>query len=118
MVDGRLHTNRSLSYGLLLVLGQWPDFWPVLFVQSALTIWLLALTLRAHQFGGRPLLLLAIVAAPSVLTTLPWLSAILLTDIFAGRRARALSPAAAGRRVEQSRTHRSDRVCGGIGGDR
>ena len=82
--DGRLHTNRSISYGLLLVLGRWPDFWPVLFVQSALTIWILALTLRAHRLGGRPLLLLAIVAALSVLTTLPWLTAILLTDIFAG----------------------------------
>jgi hypothetical protein len=82
--DGRLHTNRALPYGLLLVLGQWPDFWPVLFVQSALTIWLLALMLRAHQFGRRPLLLLAVVAALSVLTTLPWLTAILLTDIFAG----------------------------------
>ncbi len=82
--DGRLHTNRAISYGLLLVLGQWPDFWPVLFVQSALTIWLLSLTLRAHQFGRQPLLLLAIIAALSILTTLPWLTAILLTDIFAG----------------------------------
>lgn len=82
--DGRLHTNRSISYGLLLVLGRWPDFWPVLFVQSALTIWILALTLRAHRLGGRPLLLLATVAVLSVLTTLPWLTAILLTDIFAG----------------------------------
>ena len=82
--DGRLHTNRAMPYGLLLVLGQWPDFWPVLIVQSALTIWLLALTLRAHRFGRRPLLLLAVVVALSVLTTLPWLTAILLTDIFAG----------------------------------
>lgn len=82
--DGRLHTNRSISYGLLLVLGRWPDFWPVLFVQSALTIWILALTLRAHRLGKRPLLLLATVAMLSVLTTLPWLTAILLTDIFAG----------------------------------
>ena len=82
--DGRLHTNRSMPYGLLLVLGQKPDFWPVLIVQSTLTIWVLALTLRAHRLGNRPLLLLAIVAALSVLTTLPWLTAILLTDIFSG----------------------------------
>jgi hypothetical protein len=82
--DGRLHTNRSMPYGLLLVAGQRPDFWPVLIVQSALTIWLLALTLRAHRLGNRPLLLLAIVVALSVFTTLPWLTAILLTDIFAG----------------------------------
>ena len=82
--DGRLHTNRSMPYGLLLVLGQKPDFWPVLIVQSTLTIWVLALTLRVHRLGNRPLLLLAIVAMLSVLTTLPWLTAILLTDIFSG----------------------------------
>jgi hypothetical protein len=82
--DGRLHTNRSAPYGLLLVAGRWPDFWPVLIVQSVLTVWVLALSLRAHRLGGRPLLLLAIVAALCFLTTLPWLTAILLTDIIAG----------------------------------
>jgi hypothetical protein len=82
--DGRLHTNRSAPYGLLLVAGQWPDFWPVLVVQSALTIWVLALSLRAHGLGGRPLLLLATIAALCAFTTLPWLTAILLTDIFSG----------------------------------
>ena len=82
--DGRLHTNRSAPYGLLLVAGKWPDFWPVLIVQSALTFWMLALTLRAYRLGGRPLLLLAIIAVLCLLTTLPWLTAILLTDIFAG----------------------------------
>ena len=82
--DGRLHTNRSALYGLLLVAGKWPDFWPVLMVQSALTIWMLALTLRAHRIGVRPFLLLAIVGVLCALTTLPWLTAILLTDIFAG----------------------------------
>ncbi len=82
--DGRLHTNRSAPYGLLLVAGKWPDFWPVLIVQSALTVWILALTMRAHRLGGRPLLLLAIVTVLCLMTTLPWLTAILLTDIFAG----------------------------------
>ena len=101
--DGRLHINRSAPYGLLLVAGQWPDFWPVLLVQSALTIWVLALTLRAHGLGGRPLLLLGIVTVLSIFTTLPWLTAVLLTDIFSGLgRARALSPAAARRRAEQA----------------
>ncbi len=73
-----------MPYGLLLVLGQRPDFWPVLLAQAALTVWLLALTLRAHGLGQRPLLLLGMIAALSVLTTLPWLTAILLTDIFSG----------------------------------
>ncbi|MGH6726111.1 MAG: hypothetical protein ACREB8_06155 [Pseudolabrys sp.] len=88
--DGRLHINRSAPYGLLLVAGQEPDFWPVLLLQSALTVWVLALTLRAHRFGNRPLLLLAMIAALSIFTTLPWLTAILLTDIFAGLAVLAL----------------------------
>jgi hypothetical protein len=82
--EHKLEINRSVPYGFLLVAGQWPDFWPVLVVQSALTIWVLARTLRAHDLGDRPLLLLTIVAALCLLTTLPWLTAILLTDIFAG----------------------------------
>jgi hypothetical protein len=82
--DHLLAINRPVPYGLLLVAGRWPDFWPVLIVQSALTVWVLALTLRAHRIGQRPLLLLGIVAALCVLTTLPWLTTILLTDIFAG----------------------------------
>jgi hypothetical protein len=82
--DHRLAVNRPVPYGLLLVAGQWLDFWPVLVVQSALTIWVLGLMLRAHKLGGRPMLLLGLIAALSVFTTLPWLTAILLTDIFAG----------------------------------
>lgn len=88
--DGRLHINRSVPYGLLLVLGQRPDFWPVLIVQSLLTVWVLALTLRAHGFGGRPLLLLGAVTVLSIVTTLPWLTAVMLTDIFSGLAVLAL----------------------------
>jgi len=88
--DGRLHINRSAPYGLLLVAGQAPDFWPVVLVQSALTVWVLALTLRAYGFGNRPLLLLATIATLSIFTTLPWLTAVLLTDIFAGLAVLAL----------------------------
>ena len=88
--DGRLHTNRSAPYGLLLVLGQRPNFWPVVLVQSALTIWVLALMLRVHGLGARPLLLLGIVTVLSIFTTLPWLTAVLLTDIFSGLAVLAL----------------------------
>src|SRR5471030_1507351 len=56
----------------------------LLLLQAAATLWLVAGTLRAHGLGKRPLLLLGIIAALSVATTLPWLTAILLTDIFAG----------------------------------
>jgi hypothetical protein len=88
--DGQLRISRSVPYGLLLVAGQRPNFWPVLIVQSALTIWVVALTLRAHRLGGRPFTMLAIIAALCLLTTLPWLTAILLTDIFAGTGVLAL----------------------------
>ena len=46
--------------------------------------------MRAHGFGGRPLLLLGIVTALSIFTTLPWLTAVLLTDIFSGLAVLAL----------------------------
>jgi hypothetical protein len=88
--EGELLTNRSAPYGLLLIVGQRPDFWPVLIVQSLLTVWVLALTLRAHGFGGRPLLLLGVVTVLSVFTTLPWLTAVLITDIFSGLAVLAL----------------------------
>lgn len=81
--EGYLVPSRSTVYGLFLTLLSWADFWPVVIVQSALTVWVLALMLRALGFGGRPLLLPGVTAALCLFTTLPWLSAILLTDIFA-----------------------------------
>ena len=82
--EGTLVPSRAVVYGLILNAGSPLAFWPVLLVQSALTVWILALVLRAHGFGRRPLLLLGVIAALSLLTTLPWLTAILLTDIFCG----------------------------------
>ena len=38
----------------------------MLLLQAALTVWIVALTLRAHGLGGRPLLLLGVIAALSV----------------------------------------------------
>ena len=78
-------------------------FWPVLLLQAALTVWVLALMLRAHGFGRRPLLLLGIVAALSVFTTLPWLTAHPAhRHLRRARRARALSAAAARRRAARA----------------
>jgi hypothetical protein len=79
-----LVASRSTVYGLFLVILARPDFWPVVIAQSLLTVWMLALVLRALGFGGRPLLLLGVTAALAVLTTLPWIAGILLNDIFAG----------------------------------
>ena len=88
--EGYLVPSRAVVYGLMLVAGAPLAFWPVLLLQSAATVWMLALTLRAHGLGRRPLLLLAVVAALSLLTTLPWLTSILLTDIFCGLAVLAL----------------------------
>jgi len=82
--EGILVISRATPYGLLLNVSAPLAFWPVLLLQSALTVWVAALTLRAHGLGRRPMLLLGVIAALSVATTLPWLTAILLTDIFCG----------------------------------
>ena len=82
--EGTLVPSRAVVYGLILTAGVPLSFWPVLLAQSALTVWVIGLMLRVHGLGGRPLLLLGSIAALSVFTTLPWLTAILLTDIFCG----------------------------------
>ena len=82
--EGYLVPSRPGAYGLMLAAGVFLQFWPVLLVQAALTIWVLALLLRCLGFGAQPLMLLATVSLLSVATSLPWLTAILLTDIFAG----------------------------------
>ena len=88
--EGTLVPSRAVVYGLILNAGTPLAFWPVLVLQSALTVWIVALTLRTHGLGRRPWLLLAVIASLSVVTTLPWLTAILLTDIFAGLSVLAL----------------------------
>jgi hypothetical protein len=82
--EGTLQLSRAVTYGLLLTAGAPWNFWPVVLAQSGLTVWIMSLVLRAHGLGGRPLLLLGITAFLAIATTLPWLTSILLTDIFAG----------------------------------
>jgi hypothetical protein len=82
--------SRAVAYGLILNAGAALSFWPVVLAQSALTVWMIALLLRVHGLGGRPGLLAAMVAVLSVFSTLPWLTSILLTDIFAGLAGLAL----------------------------
>lgn len=82
--EGTLEVSRSTVYGLFLVGLARPDFWPAIVAQSALTIWVITLILRAHGLGGRPLVLLVTVVVLAAATTLPWIASILLTDIFAG----------------------------------
>jgi hypothetical protein len=82
--EGTLVPSRAVVYGLMLNAGESAAFWPVVATQAALTVWMISLVLRAHGFGGRPWLLLIVVAVLTVFSTLPWLTSILLTDIFAG----------------------------------
>jgi hypothetical protein len=87
--EGTLEESRSTVYGLFAVALARPNFWPLIVVQAALTVWVIALVLRAHRLG-RPLVLLVTIAALSVATTLPWLADIVLTDIFFGLAVLAL----------------------------
>jgi hypothetical protein len=82
--EGYLVPSRSTVFGLYLHLGEGLHFWPIVFAQSAITIWVISLTLRVFSLGRRPVALFAAVAGLSILTGLPWLTSVLLTDIFAG----------------------------------
>ncbi len=82
--EGTLVPSRAVVYGLMLNAGEVAAFWPVVLVQAALTVWVVTLTLRAHGLGKRPWLVLGIIATLTAISTLPWLTSILLTDIFAG----------------------------------
>ncbi|MEP7032243.1 MAG: hypothetical protein ABI830_15010, partial [Pseudolabrys sp.] len=88
--EGYLVPSRAVVYGLILNAGVPLAFWPVVVAQAALTVWVLALVLRAHGLGKRPMVLLAVIAALSIISTLPFLTAILLTDIFCGLSVLAL----------------------------
>src|SRR5262245_61261096 len=70
--EGYLVPSRPGAYGLVLAAAVPLNFWPVVVLQAALTLWVLALLLRCLGFAARPLALLAIVAVLSVITTLPW----------------------------------------------
>src|SRR5689334_24977211 len=58
--EGYLVPSRSTVYGLFLNLLATADFWPAVVVQAALTVWVLALVLRALGFGGRPFVLFGV----------------------------------------------------------
>jgi hypothetical protein len=82
--EGYLVPSRSTVYGLFLVSGYPLDFWPVVIVQTALTVWIVSLTLRAEGLDRDPFTTFFVSALLGALTTLPFLTGILLTDIFAG----------------------------------
>ncbi|MBI5264433.1 MAG: hypothetical protein HY852_21770 [Bradyrhizobium sp.] len=81
--EGYLVPSRSTVFGLYLHLGETSSFWINLAVQSLVTLWLLQLTLRVlGLMQVRRFVAISLVLA--VATALPWLSSMLITDIFAG----------------------------------
>ena len=80
-IEGALTIGRSALYGLFLYAGVPLSFWPNALLQSALTVWLIVLTLRVNALGGRPLLALGIVAMLTIATSLPWFAGQLMPDI-------------------------------------
>ncbi len=53
--EGTLVPSRAVVYGLILTAGAPFAFWPVVVAQAGLTVWVVALMLRAHGLGKRPL---------------------------------------------------------------
>jgi hypothetical protein len=82
--EGYLVPSRSTVYGLFLLGGSPLDFWPVIVIQAAVAVWIVALSMRTHGFAGRPYMFLLVIALLSAATALPWNASMLLTDIFIG----------------------------------
>lgn len=81
--EGYLVPSRSTVFGLYLHYGEGSGFWLDLGIQTLATFWILQLTLRVMGLA-QPFRLLAIGLLLILTTALPWLSSMLLTDIFAG----------------------------------
>ena len=82
--EGYLVPSRSTVFALYLHAGEGFHFWPQLVLQAGCAIWVIRLVLRVFGFGTSPWRLVIIVTSLSVLTALPVLSSMLLTDIFVG----------------------------------
>jgi hypothetical protein len=81
--EGYLVPSRSTVFGLYLHFGQGTYFWINLAIQALATLWILQLMLRV--FGMRTPFRIAATSLVLIATTaLPWLTSMLLTDIFAG----------------------------------
>ncbi|WP_024510667.1 hypothetical protein [Bradyrhizobium sp. ARR65] len=87
--EGYLVPSRSTVFGLYLHFGEGSDFWINLGIQALSTFWILQLTLRVLGLA-QPFRLLWIGLLLILTTALPWLSSMLLTDIFSGLSVLAL----------------------------
>ncbi len=81
--EGYLVPSRSTVFGLYLYFGRGSFFWINLGIQALTTLWILQLTMRVCGLR-KPIQIAAIGLTLIATTSLPWLSSLLLTDIFAG----------------------------------
>jgi hypothetical protein len=81
--EGYLVPSRSTVFGIYLHYGESSDFWTNLGIQALATLWILQLVLRVVGMA-RPARLVAISLVLILTTAVPWLTSMLLTDIFAG----------------------------------
>src|SRR5450631_2505897 len=80
--EGYLVPSRSTVFGLYLHLGEATNFWINLVLQALATSWIIQTTLRL--LGAKPRFAPVAISLILILTTaLPWLTSMLLTDIFA-----------------------------------
>jgi hypothetical protein len=79
---GALELGRSALYGAFLAAGIRLEFWPNVLVQAGLASWIIALTLRTHVDGVRPVIVLVAMLGLAGLTSLPWTVSLLMPDIF------------------------------------
>lgn len=81
--EGYLVPSRSTAFGYYLHLGESTHFWINIKLQALATLWIMQAVLRV--FGiARPIQIAMMGVALSITTALPWLTSLLLTDIFAG----------------------------------
>ncbi len=74
--------GRSALYGSFLAGGIAFNFWPIVLIQAAVSVWVIALTLRTQLGALRPAGLILAVLGLTVLTSLPWYAGQLMPDIF------------------------------------
>jgi hypothetical protein len=80
-LTGTLEMGRSALYGTFLLAGAPLALWPNVVAQAVIIVWLVALTLRAHGLGGRPMLVCLVVVALASATALPFFASHLMPDV-------------------------------------
>jgi hypothetical protein len=76
-----LALGRSAFYGLFLAAGIPLDFWPNILIQAGVAVWVIRLVLRQLGWPAPGVLVLVMIAL-AVFTSLPWYAGQLMPDIF------------------------------------